>query len=289
MHASEWLSPVLLVGAAALSQPLSRRLPVAMPATTVQVISGLILGPTLLGALRIDAPVRLLSGLGMSYLLFVTGIELQQGWRGLGADRLTLAGPAASWIVAGLLALVITEALRRRKLGIAVFVCLSATLVMPTVIGLAGRSEDFPRWVRQTVTAAAIGDLGAVAVAAVAVLTEHAVGTVSVLVLLITAVVLTPIIGRRRSAYKSIDPVAGSRRGPCCLDGCVDGHRRSRCACPPAWCRDRDRCHRRGDFVEREPWHEALMASNPSSARSDRPPRARAAVLRRGWSSHTSR
>src|ERR1700742_825660 len=50
------------------------RLPV--PGAVLEVIAGIIVGPSVLGWARIDAPVEVLSTLGLGMLLFLAGLEL---------------------------------------------------------------------------------------------------------------------------------------------------------------------------------------------------------------------
>ena len=60
------------------------RLPVA--GAVLEVIAGIVVGPSVLGWVRVDAPVRVLSTLGLGMLLFLAGLELD-------VDR--LRGPLA--------------------------------------------------------------------------------------------------------------------------------------------------------------------------------------------------
>jgi Kef-type K+ transport system membrane component KefB len=50
------------------------RLPV--PGAVLQVIAGIIVGPSVLGWARIDAPVQVLAQLGLGMLLFLAGLEI---------------------------------------------------------------------------------------------------------------------------------------------------------------------------------------------------------------------
>jgi Kef-type K+ transport system membrane component KefB len=195
VHTNEWLSPILLIAAAAASQPLAKLLPLAMPATVVQLLTGLLLGPTLLGELHIDGSVRFLSALGMAYLLFVTGVELQQGWRLLPSRKRAVVGPALSWLSAAPLAFVIASTVHTGNWP-TIFVVLSATLVLPTVIGLRDVADSLPGWVRLTVTSAALGDLGAAAATTITALASHTAGAVATLALLIAAVTVSLLAGR---------------------------------------------------------------------------------------------
>src|ERR1700760_3715628 len=69
---------VLIIAAIAVLVPvvlgLLPRLPV--PGAVLEVIAGIIVGPSVLGWVRIDAPVEVLSDLGLGMLLFLAGLEI---------------------------------------------------------------------------------------------------------------------------------------------------------------------------------------------------------------------
>src|ERR1700754_632514 len=50
------------------------RLPV--PGAVLEVVAGIIVGPSVLNWVRIDAPVQVLSALGLGMLLFLAGLEI---------------------------------------------------------------------------------------------------------------------------------------------------------------------------------------------------------------------
>ena len=95
---------VLIIAGIAVLVPvilgLLPRLPV--PGAVLEVIAGIVVGPSVLGWVRVDAPVQVLSDLGLGMLLFLAGLEID-------ADRLRgpmarLAGTAfAVSVVLGLL------------------------------------------------------------------------------------------------------------------------------------------------------------------------------------------
>ena len=66
---------VLIIAAVAVLVPLLLglvpRLPV--PGAALEVIAGILIGPSVLGWVRIDAPVQVLSELGLGMLLFLAG------------------------------------------------------------------------------------------------------------------------------------------------------------------------------------------------------------------------
>jgi Kef-type K+ transport system membrane component KefB len=79
---------VLIIGAISVFVPvvlaLLPRLPV--PGAVLEVIAGILVGPSVLNVARVDAPVQVLSTLGLGMLLFLAGLEID-------VDR--LRGPLA--------------------------------------------------------------------------------------------------------------------------------------------------------------------------------------------------
>ena len=79
---------VLIIAGIAILVPivlgLLPRLPV--PGAVLEVIAGIVVGPSVLGWVRVDAPVQVLSTLGLGMLLFLAGLEID-------VDR--LRGPLA--------------------------------------------------------------------------------------------------------------------------------------------------------------------------------------------------
>ena len=69
---------VLIIAAISVLVPvvlgLLPRLPV--PGAVLMVVAGIVVGPSVLGWARIDAPVEVLSTLGLGMLLFLAGLEI---------------------------------------------------------------------------------------------------------------------------------------------------------------------------------------------------------------------
>src|SRR5215470_8678472 len=68
---------VLIIAAMAVLVPLiSGLLRLPVPGAALEVIAGILIGPAVLGWARIDAPVQVLSDLGLGMLLFLAGLEI---------------------------------------------------------------------------------------------------------------------------------------------------------------------------------------------------------------------
>src|SRR5215469_12003334 len=151
---------VLIIAAIAVLVPvvlgLLPRLPV--PGAVLEVIAGIIIGPSVLGWVRADAPVQVLSDLGLGMLLFLAGLEID-------AERLRepmarLAGLAfAVSAVLGLLAAFIFrlagQATHPLLLAI-IFMSTSAGLLLPLLKDAGEETTEFGQLV---MTAAALGEI----------------------------------------------------------------------------------------------------------------------------------
>src|ERR1700722_15723227 len=81
-----WMPPisfnsVLIIAGISVAVPvvlgLLPRLPV--PGAVLEVLAGIVVGPSVLNWARIDAPVEVLSPLGLGMLLFLAGLEIDTG------------------------------------------------------------------------------------------------------------------------------------------------------------------------------------------------------------------
>jgi Kef-type K+ transport system membrane component KefB len=85
---------LLVIALVAVAVPvllaLVPRLPV--PGAVLEVVAGILVGPSVLGWVHLDAPVRVVSDLGLGMLLFLAGLEIDVG--GLRGPLGRLAGRA---------------------------------------------------------------------------------------------------------------------------------------------------------------------------------------------------
>src|ERR1700733_10241727 len=71
-----WASAALVALLALLAPLIVRLIRLPVPDIVVQILLGIIVGPQVLGWARIDGPVHVLSLIGLSFLLFLAGLEL---------------------------------------------------------------------------------------------------------------------------------------------------------------------------------------------------------------------
>ena len=96
-----------IVAAAALAAPLALGLfpRIRLPAIVLEIVLGIVIGPHVLGWVSIDTPIRVMSLLGLAFLLFLSGLEVEyERFRGR-LLRLTALGYAISFGLALLIGL----------------------------------------------------------------------------------------------------------------------------------------------------------------------------------------
>jgi len=151
---------VLIIAGIAVLVPvvlgLLPRLPV--PGPVLEVIAGIVVGPSVLGWVRVDAPVQVLSDLGLGMLLFLAGMEID-------AERLRgplarLAGAAfAVSVVLGLLCASVfwLAGQARQPLLLAIMLMsTSAGLLLPLLKDAGEENTEFGQLV---MTAAALAEI----------------------------------------------------------------------------------------------------------------------------------
>ena len=153
-------SGVLIIALVAVTVPvvlaLAPRLPI--PRAVLEVVAGILIGPSLLGWVHVDAPIQVLSDLGLGMLLFLAGLEI---------DIERLRGPLgrlAGWAFGGsvLLGLACGYALSLAGVGAkpvflaVVLVSTSAGLLLPLLKDAGQHRTPFGQLV---MTAAALAEV----------------------------------------------------------------------------------------------------------------------------------
>src|ERR671914_2472276 len=69
---------LLIITVVAFAAPLLvRAIPVVrVPSPVLEIVAGIVLGPSLLGWVAVDAPVEVLALVGLAFLLFLAGLEI---------------------------------------------------------------------------------------------------------------------------------------------------------------------------------------------------------------------
>jgi Kef-type K+ transport system membrane component KefB len=136
---------LLIVAVVAFAAPLLLGLSPArrFPSVVLEIVAGIIIGPSGLGWVKVDVPTSILSLLGLSFLLFLAGLEVE-------LDRLKgriLLVVGASFLLSFGLALLVgyglsTGGLVKSPLLVAIILCATSLGVVVPVLEDAGISES---------------------------------------------------------------------------------------------------------------------------------------------------
>ena len=156
-------SGLLLVVAAAFAAPfvLGFFPRVRLPAVVVEIIAGIVIGPDVLGWVEIDETISVLATVGLVFLLFLAGLEVQ--FERLRGRLLRLAG--GGWIVSFGLAVVAGLALKGAGLAdtpLLIAVILSATSLGVIIPVLKDAGEIESPFGQLVVAAGSIADFAAI-------------------------------------------------------------------------------------------------------------------------------
>jgi Kef-type K+ transport system membrane component KefB len=154
---------LLIVVAVAFAAPLALGFfpRLRLPAIVLEIVLGIVIGPSGLGWVQIDLPVSILSLIGLAFLLFLAGLEIDvERLRGR-VLRITALGFAVSFAI-GLLAGLALDAggFVKSPLFIAiVLVSTSLGVIVPVLKDSDNIGSDFGQLV---IAAASIADFGAI-------------------------------------------------------------------------------------------------------------------------------
>jgi Kef-type K+ transport system membrane component KefB len=188
------LTSAAVLAAVALLVPLAVRLArLRVPEVAVQIVVGAVIGPQVLGWARVDEPVRVLSVLGLAFLLLLAGIEIDFDTLRGRVLGLTLGGFALSFVLA-LLAALPLYALDLVRSPLLIGVILSATslgVILP-VLEDAGQTET--AFGQVVVAGASIAEVAPVILLSL-LFSKDASGAVSQLALLVAFLAFVVAVG----------------------------------------------------------------------------------------------
>src|SRR6516225_6468215 len=152
-----------IVAAAALAAPLALGLfpRIRLPAIVLEIVLGIIIGPSVLGWVRPDEPVSILALIGLAFLLFLSGLEIDARRLRGAILKLTALGFAVSFVIAVAVGLGL-HAGGFVKSGLFVAIVLVATslgVIVPVLKDSDNISSSFGQLV---IAAASIADFGAI-------------------------------------------------------------------------------------------------------------------------------
>ncbi|MDM7856413.1 cation:proton antiporter [Cellulomonas alba] len=137
------LTSAALVAVVAFVSPLAvRMLRLPVPDVVLQILLGVLIGPQVLGWASVDGPVRVLSLVGLSFLLFLAGLELEPKTLRGRPVRLAAVGFVLSFGLALALGQVLgVVGLVRSPVLVAVIVSATALGIVLPILKDAGRLE----------------------------------------------------------------------------------------------------------------------------------------------------
>jgi Kef-type K+ transport system membrane component KefB len=152
----------LAVAAIALAAPLlvtaAPRL--RLPAVVLEIVLGIIVGPSGFGWVRVDIPVSVLALIGLSFLLFLAGLELDVGAIKGRVGRV-LAAYAFSAVLA-LIAGVLVELLDNDNEPVFVAIIIASTSLGLVVPVLRDAGETFSPFGQLVLAGSSLGEFGAI-------------------------------------------------------------------------------------------------------------------------------
>jgi Kef-type K+ transport system membrane component KefB len=151
---------LLIVGAVAVAVPLFLGLvpAVKVPAVVLEILGGILVGPTVLGWVHLDVAVRVVADLGLGFLLFMAGFEIDLRR----FDRRILILVSRAFVLSVMLALLVAYGLQlggQVKDGLLVGITLVATSlgVLVPILHDAGQTETI--FGRMTMAAGSLAEL----------------------------------------------------------------------------------------------------------------------------------
>ena len=172
-----------------------------LPSVVLEIVAGIVIGPSILGVAEVDQTVQVVALLGLGFVLFLAGLEIElEKLRGP-VLKLSAAGFALSFAIALLVAVGLDAAgLVDTPLLVAIILCSTSLGVLIPVLKDAGEiSSTFGQLI---IAAASIADFGAIILLSIFFSGEG--GTGSTLLLLgalfaLGAVIFTVVSGAERS------------------------------------------------------------------------------------------
>jgi Kef-type K+ transport system membrane component KefB len=197
------LDNLLLVMAVAFAAPLVLGLfpRLQLPSVVLEIVAGIVIGPSVLGWAEVDQAVQVVALIGLAFVLFLAGLEIEfEKLRGP-LLRLTAAGFALSFAIAVAVSLLLSAGgLVDTPLLVAIILCATSLGVLVPVLKDAG--EITSTLGQLIIAAASIADFGAIILLTLFFTGEG--GTGSTLLLLgslfaLAGVVLVVVRGAARS------------------------------------------------------------------------------------------
>jgi Kef-type K+ transport system membrane component KefB len=174
---------------------------VRLPSVVVEIVAGIVVGPSVLGIVEVDQVIEVLALVGLGFVLFLAGLEIEfEKLRGQ-VLRLTALGFVVSFAIAVAVALGLSAGgLVETPLLVAIILCATSLGVIVPVLKDSG--EIATPFGQLIVAAASIADFGAIILLTLFFSGEGGVGATVLLLgalLVLAAVVFATVRGAERS------------------------------------------------------------------------------------------
>jgi Kef-type K+ transport system membrane component KefB len=157
------LTDLLIVVAVAFAAPFGLGMfpGLRLPSVVLEIVAGIVVGPAVLGLVETDQAIEVIALIGLAFVLFLAGLEIDFDRLQGSVLRLTAAGFAASFAIAIGVALGLQAAgLVDTPLLVAIILCATSLGVLVPVLKDAGEiSSTFGQLV---IAAATVADFGAI-------------------------------------------------------------------------------------------------------------------------------
>jgi Kef-type K+ transport system membrane component KefB len=178
-----------------------------LPSVVVEIVAGIVVGPSLLGIVEVDQVIEVLALVGLGFVLFLAGLEIEfEKLRGQ-VLRLTALGFVVSFAVAVVVSLGLSAGgLVETPLLVAIILCATSLGVIVPVLKDSG--EIATPFGQLIVAAASIADFGAIILLTLFFSGEGGVGSTLLLLgalLALAAVVFVTVLGAERSTRIKTD------------------------------------------------------------------------------------
>jgi Kef-type K+ transport system membrane component KefB len=195
---------LVIVVAVAFAAPflLGLRPSLLLPSVVLEIVAGIVAGPSVLGLVEVDQALEVIALVGLAFVLFLAGLEIELGKLGGTVLRLTALGFAASFGIGLVVALALQAGgLIDTPLLVAIILCATSLGVLIPVLKDAGEIDS--TFGQLVVAAASVADFGAIVLLSIFFSGEG--GTGSTLLLLGSLFVLAAVVyGAVKGAGRSM-------------------------------------------------------------------------------------
>ena len=182
---------------------------VRLPSVVLEIVAGIVLGPSLLGLVEVDAAVETLAIIGLGFVLFLAGLEIELDKLRGRVLRLSAVGFALSFGIAVAVALSLyAGGLVETPLLVAIILCSTSLGVLVPVLKDAG--EIGSTFGQLIIAAASIADFGAIILLTLLFSGEGGAGSAALLLgtlVLLAVAVAAAVRGAERSMRIQADLV----------------------------------------------------------------------------------